>query len=149
MLQACDRLCSSKWNYAYSPSNQSLPSTARLWLHCVRWQHGDVLNSSNWCCVIALWTVRSIEVTSESDNDSPVIDSPIENRYRLVVELSLSYGWRSVDQFVLVAGSHLGPMTRFYPYPLFSDNCFVHLPVGRPLWREDGSVTYSAISEDQ
>jgi hypothetical protein len=31
-----------------------------------------------------------------------------------------------------------GTMTRFYPF--FSDNCFVVLPVGRPLWQEDGSV---------
>jgi hypothetical protein len=37
-----------------------------------------------------------------------------------------------------------GPMTRFYPYPFFSDNCFVVVLVGRPFWREDGSVTYSA-----
>jgi hypothetical protein len=63
------------------------------------------------------------------------------------VELNLSYGWRSVDQFVLVSGSPLGPMTGFYPYPFFSDNCFVVLPVGRPLWREDRSVTYSAIAD--
>jgi hypothetical protein len=40
---------------------------------------------------------------------------------------------QSVDQFVLVLGSPLGPMTRFYPYPFNSDNCFVILPVGRPL----------------
>jgi hypothetical protein len=32
------------------------------------------------------------------------------------VELSLYYGRRSVDQFVLVSGSPLGPMTRFYPF---------------------------------
>jgi hypothetical protein len=63
------------------------------------------------------------------------------------VESSLSYGRRSVDQFVLVSGSPLGSMTRFYPYPFFSDNCFVVLPVGRPLWREYGSVTYSAIAD--
>jgi hypothetical protein len=62
-------------------------------------------------------------------------------------ELSLSCGRRSIDQFVLVSGSPLGPMTRFYPYPLFSDNCFVDLPVRRPLWREDGSVTYSATAD--
>jgi hypothetical protein len=62
-------------------------------------------------------------------------------------ELSLSYGRQSVDQFVLVPGSPLGPMTRFYPYPFFSDNCLFLLPVGRPLWREDGSVTYSAIAD--
>jgi hypothetical protein len=62
------------------------------------------------------------------------------------VELSLSYGRQSVDQFILVSGSSLGPMTRFYYYPFFSDNCFVGLPVGRPIWREDRSVTYSAIA---
>jgi hypothetical protein len=63
------------------------------------------------------------------------------------VELNLSYGRRSVDQFVFVSGSSLGPITRFYPYPFFSDNCFVVLPVGYPLRWEDGSVTYSAIVE--
>jgi hypothetical protein len=63
------------------------------------------------------------------------------------VELSLSYGRWSPDQFVLVSGSPLGPMTRFYPYPFFSDNCFVVFLVGRPLWWEDGSVTYSAIAD--
>jgi hypothetical protein len=63
------------------------------------------------------------------------------------VEWSLSYGQRSVDQFILVSGSPLGPMTRFYPYRFFSSNCFVVFPVGRPLLREDGSVTYSAIAD--
>jgi hypothetical protein len=38
-------------------------------------------------------------------------------------------------------------MTRFYPYPFFSDNCLFSFPEGRPLWREDGSVTYSAIAD--
>jgi hypothetical protein len=57
--------------------------------------------------------------------------------------LSLSYG-RIVR---LGIGLPLGPMTRFYPYSFFSGNCFVVLPVGRPLWREDGSVTYSAIAD--
>jgi hypothetical protein len=59
--------------------------------------------------------------------------------------VELSYGRRSVNQFVLVSGSTLGPMTRVYPYPFFSDNCFVVLPIGRSLWREDGSVAYIAI----
>jgi hypothetical protein len=36
--------------------------------------------------------------------------------YQLRVELSLYYGRRSVDQFVLVSDSPLGPMTRFYPF---------------------------------
>jgi hypothetical protein len=58
----------------------------------------------------------------------------------------LSFGRRSVSQFILVSGSLLGPMTRFYPYPFYNDNCFVVPLVGRPLWREDWSVTYSAIA---
>jgi hypothetical protein len=33
-----------------------------------------------------------------------------------LVELSLSYGRRPVDQFVLVSGSPLGPITRFFPF---------------------------------
>jgi hypothetical protein len=40
---------------------------------------------------------------------------------------------RSVDKFVLISSSPLGPITRFYPYLFFSDNCFVVLSVGRPL----------------
>jgi hypothetical protein len=63
------------------------------------------------------------------------------------VDLGLPYGRQSVDQFILVSGSPLGSMTRFYPYPFFTDNCFVVLPLGRPLWRDDGSVTYSAIAD--
>jgi hypothetical protein len=58
--------------------------------------------------------------------------------------MSWSYCRRSVDQFVMVSGSPLGPITRFYPYPFFSYNCLFLLHVGRLLWREDGSVTYSA-----
>jgi hypothetical protein len=60
---------------------------------------------------------------------------------------SSSCGRQPVDQFVLVSGSPLGPMTRFYPCPFVSDNCLFSLPVVRPLWREDGSVTYSAIAD--
>jgi hypothetical protein len=53
---------------------------------------------------------------------------------------------RSVDQFVLVSGSPLEPMTRFY---LFSFRLTITLFffLGRPLWREDGSVTSSAIAD--
>jgi hypothetical protein len=62
-------------------------------------------------------------------------------------ELSWVYLQSMVNQPVhLGMGLPLGPMTRFYPYPFFSDNCFV-LPVGFPLWWEDGSVTYSAIAD--
>jgi hypothetical protein len=58
--------------------------------------------------------------------ETPTLLGPLEranfNHWTTHVELSLSYGRRSVDQFVLVSGSPLGPMTRFYPYPFFSDS---------------------------
>jgi hypothetical protein len=38
----------------------------------------------------------------------------------------------AADQFVLVSGSPLGPMTRF-DLLLSFDNYFVVLPIGRPL----------------
>jgi hypothetical protein len=71
-----------------------------------------------------------------------------------VIEVTRSPAWvelnwvylTAVSQFVLVSGSPLGPTIRFYPYPFFSGNRFVFLPVGRPLWREDGSVTNNAAA---
>jgi hypothetical protein len=51
----------------------------------------------------------------------------------------LYYDRRSVGQSFLVSSSDLGLMTRFV---LLSHNCgFVDM--GRPLWREDGSVFYN------
>jgi hypothetical protein len=48
---------------------------------------------------------------------------------------------RSVGQSVLVSSTYLGPKTRFL---LLSDSCgFVD--VGRPLWRENGSIIYNCF----
>jgi hypothetical protein len=49
---------------------------------------------------------------------------------------------RSVGQYVLVVGCPLGPITSFYMF--FSSDKYLLLHVGRPLWREDGSVFCSA-----
>jgi hypothetical protein len=57
-------------------------------------------------------------------------DEPQGSQSTSELELSLSCGRRPVDQFVLVSGSPLGFMTRFYPCVFFSDNCFVVLSVG-------------------
>jgi hypothetical protein len=61
---------------------------------------------------------------------------------RIVIRISepiLCYDRRSVDQYVLVSNTHLGPKNRFW---LLSDICgFVN--IRRPLWREDGSVVYN------
>jgi hypothetical protein len=42
---------------------------------------------------------------------------------QLELKLKLSYDRRSVGQFVLVSGSHLEPMTRFF---FLSENCGFH-----------------------
>jgi hypothetical protein len=56
-----------------------------------------------------------------------------------VCQSVLYYDRRSVGQSILVSSPHLGLMTRFL---LLSDNCgFVDM--GRPLWREYGSVFYN------
>jgi hypothetical protein len=81
------------------------------------------------------------DISIQVENLTDVTRSPVW------VQLSLFYDRQSVDKFVLVSGSPLGPMTRFYPHIFFSGNCLVVLPLGRPLWREDGSVTYSAIAD--
>jgi hypothetical protein len=86
----------------------------------------------------------NLRIKSSSEGNNPVENSHF---WGPSVELGLSYGRRSVYQFVLVSGSPLGPMTRFYPYPFFSNNCLFSLPVVHPLWREDGSVTYNAIAD--
>jgi hypothetical protein len=61
------------------------------------------------------------------------------------VRFGLSRGRRSVDKFVLVSGTALWPMTRFYLYPFFRNSCFVFL-VRLPLWREDRSVAVESVT---
>jgi hypothetical protein len=53
-------------------------------------------------------------------------------------EVKLIYDRRSVGQSVLVSGSHLEPMTRFFF--LYGDCGFPDM--WHPLWWEDGSVIY-------
>jgi hypothetical protein len=51
---------------------------------------------------------------------------------------------QSVGQSVLVSGTHLGPVTNFFPFlfDYFLD-IFGFVDVGCPLWREVGSVVFS------
>jgi hypothetical protein len=48
---------------------------------------------------------------------------------------------KSVGQSVLVSSTNLGPNTRFW---LLSDICWF-VDVGRPVWREDGSIIYNYL----
>jgi hypothetical protein len=57
----------------------------------------------------------------------------------------LLYDWRSVSQYVLVSGTPLGPMTRFYFFLSFVGK--FSLLLGRPLWREDGSAICTVICQ--
>jgi hypothetical protein len=59
------------------------------------------------------------------------------------VILRLTVG-QSVDQYVLVSGTPLGPMTRFTFSFLYRKIALLFV-LGCPLWREDGSVICSAI----
>jgi hypothetical protein len=52
--------------------------------------------------------------------------------YLKVCEVRVGVRLAAVDQFILISGLPLGPMTRRYLSLLFSfDNCFVVLPVRR------------------
>jgi hypothetical protein len=53
----------------------------------------------------------------------------------------------SVSQYVLVSGTLLGPMTRFYSFLSFAWKIAMLFVLGRPLSREDGSVICSAICQ--
>jgi hypothetical protein len=65
----------------------------------------------------------------------PICPHGVTNRK---VKFKLFCDQRSVGQFVLVSGTHLGPMTRF---SLLSDIRDLNV-VGCPRWWEDGSVLY-------
>jgi hypothetical protein len=78
--------------------------------------------------------------------------------YVMVVKLvlgksksELHYDRQPVGRSVLVSGTHSsGTRDQFFPFSLWSflDSCgFVG--VGRPLWREDGSVICSAMMQVQ
>jgi hypothetical protein len=69
-------------------------------------------------------------------------DLPLNSDWSLLLSNSKSKSkshcdWQSVSQSVsLGIEPHLGPMTRY----LFLSDSYVLVSVGRPLWREDGSV---------
>jgi hypothetical protein len=57
----------------------------------------------------------------------------------LLKKSKLRYDRGSVGQSILVSSTHFGPKTRFL---FLSDSCWF-VDVGRPLWREDGSIFYN------
>jgi hypothetical protein len=63
----------------------------------------------------------------------------LDSSPKLKLMLMLCYDLRSVDQSAFMLGSHRESMSRFL---LLSGSCGF-ADVGRPLWREDGSVFYN------
>jgi hypothetical protein len=60
-------------------------------------------------------------------------------------ELSWFCDRRSVGLSALVSGTPLGLMARYIFFPFFCRTIAVLFVLGRPLWRENGSVICSAI----
>jgi hypothetical protein len=69
---------------------------------------------------------------------------PLFRLYDQKLKSKLYYGGHSVGQSALVSGNHLGPATNFSHslFDYFFDS-FGFVDVGRPLWREVGSVPFS------
>jgi hypothetical protein len=66
-------------------------------------------------------------------------------QHRIVMLWGSFSSQQSVNQLLLVSGTPLGSMTRFYLHPFFRDNYFVVVLAGCPLWWEGVYVTCSAI----
>jgi hypothetical protein len=80
---------------------------------------------------------RSIPGLSYQLLTSQNCNSPL-TQPQLKSKSTLYYDWQSVGLSFLASSPHLGPKTRF----LFLSDSWGFVDVGRPLWREDGSVVY-------
>jgi hypothetical protein len=108
------------------------------------------------CCLVT--------VPNTVDSSASLFMFQLPHRFPWSQLLKLIYHRQSVGQSVLVSGTHLGPATKFSFFLRFSlDSCrFVilgHLTripsppqsyyfvfLGRPLWREVGSVMCQSLS---
>jgi hypothetical protein len=64
--------------------------------------------------------------------------------YKSKLKSKLYYDRQAVGQSALLSGTHLGPVTNFFPFSIWLFfYSFGFLDVGRPLWREVGSVLFS------
>jgi hypothetical protein len=107
--------------------------------HSPSWVHIPLHNNS-W-----LSTHSTLIPTTEPSGvvPEPSLLQVTTSNYLTCVMFAMQTSCSYYDQFILVSGPPLGPMTRFLIYILMSDNCWI-LEVGHPLWREDGSVVFSA-----
>jgi hypothetical protein len=100
------------------------------------------MQSSECLLTVAWWRLPTADVPEQSPASATnvsLLTTANLNWLNKNSKSELCYDRRSVGQSVLVSGTHLGPKTTFL---LLSDICgFVD--VGRPLWREDGSVVYN------
>jgi hypothetical protein len=101
-------------------------------------------NYSSYTLKIIITTACVTSHTKSSNSSSGHTVFPLELRNSSEVNSKVKSkshcDWRSVGQSVLVSSPHLGLMTR---YLLLFDSYSLVI-VGRPLWREDGSVFYQS-----
>jgi hypothetical protein len=133
----------------------------------VEWLAGETETQKETCPRASLCTTSTTGPEMGRRGGDPVTNRLSYGTFNLAGFKDIwSWSWssscdrQSVHQFVLVSGSPLGPMTRFYFFfrltiivrsrtqtmEFFLTITFLFF-LGRPLWRKDGSVTYSAIAD--
>jgi hypothetical protein len=121
----------------------SLGLTARFFLFfSLLWQLFDSWSGTPFLTRGRVWSLqRSHSLFWVAQDQQPYFAVSFETPPTWSWSSSSSCGRQSINQFLLVSGSPLGPMTRFYLF-FFRLTITLLFFLGRPLWREDGSVTY-------
>jgi hypothetical protein len=86
--------------------------------------------------------------TTDSQSVCLSIEHPRGTCNQIVLPVGVSkllYDWRSVSQYVLGVGHPFGAHDQIFLFPFFCRTVALLFVQGHPLWREDGSVTCSAI----
>jgi hypothetical protein len=132
---------------------QCLSDCWRLGKDSVSWKEVMLSLSSINCAAQheGVWKIGGIApplvAPAEDGGEFPalgqrLLEVEVEITLRLTISQSVS---QSVSQYVLVSGTPLGRKTRFYFFLFFCRKIALLFMLGRPLWREDGSVICSAI----
>jgi hypothetical protein len=141
-------MCSSFLTFCASQSPEQKPHLIEIVCVINHKRHVTVLDPIYWSNHVT-WsadTVGSTPVRTELNWNKTLLSCSRPTTYW--VESNWVILRPTVSRPVrLGIGLPFGTCDQILPLPFFSDNCFVVLPVGRPLWREDGSVTYSAIAD--
>jgi hypothetical protein len=94
---------------------------------------------------IAFWDMTTYGSSSKNRRFRGTYHLHLQGKETQSLQVQVFLLSRSVGQFVLVSGYHVGPATNFScsPRTLSSGICGFSFSIGCPLWRDDRSVTYS------